>query len=97
MFLYMAHRDDGEEVMLGFPYSELARLFEYAAMQIDRDALDGGERLVTAFHATGFEVGHGPDHETILIMAIGETGKVSFSLSPGLVIQLEAALARATT
>ncbi len=53
------------------------------------------DKIVSAFFASGFSPGRGPEGQTVLGMAMAEGGKISFLLDPELLGELRAALERA--
>jgi hypothetical protein len=96
-FLFHVRREDGSELMLGFPHSELPNMVECAATQMDKGRDDNGDKVATAFITGGFQVRRGPNGETVLSMVVGETGKIGFLLPPVMKAQLAAMLGRAET
>ena len=54
-------------------------MVEAAAMQMDKGHDRDGDKIATAFVASGFKVGRGPEGETVLSMTVGDTGKISFA------------------
>jgi hypothetical protein len=96
-FLLHVRCEDGSELLLGFPHAELPSLVECAAMQMDKGRGKDGDRLVTAFSTSGFQVGRGANAEIVLSLTISGTGKISFLLPHGMAGELEAALVRAGT
>lgn len=95
-FFYKVRRQDGSEVMLGFPHNQVPHLIETAAMQLQRGKEDG-QQVLTAFQTAGFVLGRGPKGETVLILEIGKTGRISFLLPGTMPAELEAALAESLT
>ena len=96
-FLFHVRREDGSELMLGFPHAELPNIVECAAMQMDKGRDQGGDIVATAFITGGFQVGRGPEGQTVLSMVVGGTGKISFLLPPAMKAPLAAMLGRAET
>lgn len=94
-FHFHVRREDGSELMLGFPHAELPNLIECAAMQMDKGRDKDGDKVATAFITTGFQVGRGPEGETVLRMTVGGTGRISFLLPDDMVTELAAMLRRA--
>ena len=87
-FLFHVRREDGSEVMLGFPHKELPNIVECAAMQMDKGKNEEGGRVVSAFMASGFCLGRGPEGETVLGMTMAEGGTINFLLTPELKAEL---------
>ena len=96
-FLFHVRREDGSELMLGFPHKELPNIVENAAMQMDKGRDDNGDAVATAFITGGFQVGRGPKGETVLSMVVGETGKISFLIPREMAVELAGVLMRAGT
>ena len=87
-FLFHVRREDGSELMLGFPHSKLPSMVECAALQMDKGRDKDGDKVVTAFNSSGFQVGRGSDGEIVLGMVVGETGHIKFLLPPDIQSQL---------
>ena len=87
-FLFHVRREDGSELMLGFPHAELPNIVENAAMQMDKGKNEEGGRTVSAFMASGFCLGHGPEGETVLGMTMAEGGTINFLLTSELKAEL---------
>ena len=96
-FYYHARRDDGSGVMLGFPHAEIPNLIECAAIQTSKARDKDGDEVATAFITGGFQVGRGPEGETVLSMTVGGTGKISFLLPEDMRKQLVTMLVRSGT
>lgn len=95
-FFYKVRREDGSEVILGFPHDQVPHLIETAAMQI-QNGREEGQVVLTAFNTTGFTLGRGPKGEIVLILKIGLTGRMSFLLPEPMPAELEATLAQSLT
>ena len=87
-FYFHARRDDGSELMLGFPHKELPNIIECSALQMDKGRNEEGGKMVSAFLASGFCLGRGPEGETILGMTMAEGGTINFLVSPELKAEL---------
>ena len=96
-FYYHVRRDDGTELMLGFPHKELPNIVECAAMQMDKGKNEVGERMVSGFIASSVCLGRGPEGETVLGMTMEEGGTINFLLTPELKAELAAMLVKAET
>jgi hypothetical protein len=96
-FYFHVRRDDGSELMLGFPHKELPNIIECAALQMTKGRAQDGEKVVTAFNTSGFLVGRGPEGGTVLSITVGGTGQIGFLLSPEMKTQLIAMLGRDET
>lgn len=83
-----ATEPDGQDVMLGFPHGEILNMVECLAMQADKGKDKHGRKITTAFKATSFEVGRGPQGEPVLSLVLSQTGKISYLLPPSMVTQL---------
>jgi hypothetical protein len=95
-FYYKVRREDGSELMLGFPHNQVGFLIENAAMQL-QNGRSAGEKMATAFMTAGFILGRGPNGEIILMLEIGKSGRISFLLPEGMPVELEASLAETLT
>lgn len=84
---------DGQDLMLGFPHGEILNMVECLAMQADNGKDKRGRKITTAFKATSFEVGRGPQGEPVLSLVMGQTGKISYLLTAQMVAQLMESLA----
>lgn len=79
--------------MLAFPHKEISTIVENAAMQMSHGRDKDGDPVVTAFKTTGFKVATGPKGEAVLIMEVGEGGRISFLLPGTMPEQFIAAMA----
>ena len=79
-FFLHVEREDGGDLMLGFPHAELSNLVEHAAMQLSHGRDKDGDQVISAFRCAGFEVGRGPGGEPVLVLKVGEAGRLSFLL-----------------
>ena len=79
---------DGEDLLLGFPHERISAIIENLAMQLPHGRNAVGEKVMTAFTATGYEVGKGPKGEPVLSFLMGETGKMSFLLNQEMIASL---------
>jgi hypothetical protein len=87
----------GGEMMIGFPHAEILNIVEHAAMQASQGRDREGEKVVSAFVATSFQLGKGPKGEPVLSMMMGQGGKISFLLPGTMAAQLIETLAKAQT
>jgi hypothetical protein len=93
-FALHARREDGRGVMLVFPHTEISNIVENAAMQLAHGRQEDGLIVATAFITSSFNLGHGPQGETVLTLAIGECGNISFLLPTDMAGQLHEALGK---
>ena len=97
VFMFKVRRENGKELMLGFPHSQIPTIVECAAMQADQGRDQDGERVVSAFKTSAMELARGPEGETVLCLMIGLTGKISFLLSADMQEELFEALGNLVT
>ena len=96
-FYLRVRREDGADLMLGFPHEQISNIVECAAMQLDRGRDPDGKIVASAFNTTGFALGRGPEGETVLSLQVGETGQISFVLPADVRGQLNEGLTRFET
>jgi hypothetical protein len=68
--------------MLVFPHTEISNILEKAAMQLAHGRDESSVVVKTALNTSYFQLGEGPNGETVLILGVGETGMISFILPP---------------
>jgi hypothetical protein len=93
-FALHARRADGHDVMLVFPHTEISNIVENAAMRLAHGRQEDGRNVATAFITLSFSVGQGPQGETVLTLAIGERGNISFLLPTDMSGQLREMLGK---
>ena len=96
-FYLKVTRDDGREVMLGFPHAEILTLVENAAMQASQGRDQDGKRIASAFITTSFQLNKGPNSELVLSLIVGRGGKISFRLPGTMPNQILEAMAKLQT
>jgi hypothetical protein len=96
-FYLKVTRDDGGELMLGFPHTEILNIVEHAAVQAGSGRDEDGKKEDAAFVATSFQLGNGSNGEPVLSLAVGHGGKISFRLPTTMPNQLFEALAKLQT
>jgi len=79
-FFLHVEQEGGRQIMLGFPHVELPGLIENVAVQASHGRDDDGDPTTTAFKASGFELGRGPDGAAVLTLMVGTQGRLSFLL-----------------
>jgi hypothetical protein len=78
-FLHVEQENAGD-IMLGFPHADLSNLVEHAAMQLSHGRDQDGDEVMSAFRCAGFELSRGPAGEPVLVLKVGEAGRLSFLL-----------------
>lgn len=76
---------DGDDLLLGFPHEQISTIIENLAVQLPNGRNAQGERMMTAFWATGFDIGKGPKGEPVLVLHLGAHANMSFVLSQEMV------------
>jgi hypothetical protein len=84
---------DGDDLLLGFPQEAIGTIIENLAVQLPNGRDVRGEKVMTAFFATGYEMGKGPNGEPVLVQMMGENAKLNFVLSQEMVGSLVGHLA----
>ena len=84
---------DGDDLLLGFPHEQISTIIENLAMQLPHGRSAAGEPLMTAFWATGYDIGKGPHGEPVLVLRMGENAKMNFVLSQEMIASLVGHLA----
>lgn len=79
---------DGDDLLLGFPHEQISTIIENLAVQIPNGRNAEGEKMMTAFWASGYEIGKGPKGEPVLTMLMGENAKISFVLNQEMIATL---------
>jgi hypothetical protein len=93
-FMLRVKRQDGADLMLGFPHREIPNIVECCAMQMANGKDEEGQAVVSAFHTSSFRLGMGERGEMVLTLIVGESGVISFILPADLEGQLFDALGR---
>lgn len=93
-FLMRVKCEDGSDLMLGFPHQEIANIIELAAMQLNHRRDDAGRELTAAFNTSSLELTKNEEGQTVLTLAVGKTGNISFILAGNLERELFDALGR---
>lgn len=85
---------EGDDLLLGFPHEAISTIIENLAVQLPHGRNAQGEPMMTAFWATGYEFGKGPNGEPVLNMLVGENARLNFVLTTEIVASLVGHLAR---
>lgn len=72
---------DGDDLLLGFPHEQVSTIIENLAVQLPNGRNAEGEKMMTAFWASGYDIGKGPNGEPVLVLHMGENAKMSFVLN----------------
>jgi len=88
---------DGDDLFLGFPHESIGTIIENLAVQMPNGRDRNGEKVMTAFFATGYEIGKGPHGEPVLVMLMGDSAKMNFVLTQEMVASLVGHLAEIGT
>lgn len=72
---------DGDDLMLGFPHEAIGTIIENLAVQAPNGRNAEGEKMMSAFFATGYDIGKGPQGQPVLILHMGENAKMNFVLT----------------
>ena len=91
-FMLHVKRPTGGDLLIGFPHSEIPNIVENAAMQAARGKNMKGQTTASAFKATSFQLGTGPNGEAVLSLIVGATGKISFLLPDAMPSQISSAM-----
>jgi hypothetical protein len=92
-FMLHVKRPTGGDLLLGFPHTEISNILENAALQAAHGRDAGGQQTITAFKASAFKMGRGPNGEPVLTMVVGRAG-ISFLLPDDMPGQLSETLQR---
>ena len=95
VFMLRVQREDGSGLMLGFPHAEIMNIVECSAMQMGYGRDEDGDKVVSAFNTSKFQIAKSAHGDTVLTLTVGETGNISFLLSAGMEGQIIEALGRA--
>lgn len=79
---------DGDDFLLGFPHEQISTIIENLAVQLPNGRNEAGEKMTTAFWATGYDIGKGPNGEPVLILHMGEHAMMNFVLNQEMVAPL---------
>jgi hypothetical protein len=88
---------DGDDLLLGFPHKSIGTMIENLAAQLPYGQSDEGDKIVTAFFVSGYEIGTGPNGEPVLVLPIGEIAKINFVMTQEMVASLSMELSRVAT
>jgi hypothetical protein len=88
---------EGADLLLGFPHEKIGTMIEILAVQLPNGRTEEGEKVMTAFFATGYEVGKGPQGQPVLILRMGDNATMNFVLTQEMVASLVGHLAEIGT
>jgi hypothetical protein len=88
---------DGDDLLLGFPHEAISTIIENLAVQLPNGRDTQGEKVMTAFWASGYDIGKGPNGEPVLVLHMGENAKMNFVLNQEIIGSLVGHLASLAT
>lgn len=92
-----AESADGDDMLLGFSHEAIGTIIENLAVQMPNGRNSDGEKVMTAFFATGYEIGKGSHGEPVLVMHMGDSAKMNLVLTQEMVASLVGHLAEIGT